>query len=780
VNAQPKRLYAVLAQPKRFHPASCISLAACAPVVLLFLSSVCSAVEADNGGARDPNEIAEAQAIAPDAAPVTQKVEAPADAQIAQQAEPTQAVQPEPQGQPLQLQQVQPEPQMPAPPAQSAPAAAPPQPAQPAQPEAQPAQQPPATQPSGAAQTPGGLRTEVFGLATGGGAVQALEEAKARPDVFSPVDIAQLEELSIRQQVRGGRDKARAMTSPDRFDGLDTALKAADDFEARLPNTPEYAQVRYSLAGDRVVAYAGRGEMEKAVSSYESIPADQPISIEALAAAGDAYSYMNEPAKAEVAFKRAVEQATAASADPATRGYQYGSRTRPIDLREGLFYAYTDQNKYVEAGKVLDDISASLPPADQVKPWDIANDDYLKLNRLRAQYLIYVGKPEAGMAELKRLEEQVPFSAEVRNAEADATLSLGRNLTAKDMYVATLNDHPDNIEALAGLGRTSLNTGDYSNARQINDAFATTFPENGSVRNFKRDYNAWRAPTVTIETNGEHGASAIADDQFSIDTYLFSPPMYDNYRVFAHTFYMYALTDIGKLNRVRTGAGGDYRRGPLTVLGEVSRSLGGDGRTGGNGAVEYAFNDYFKAAAEFDSDSNELPSKAYVNHIFGRTGKVAFTYTDGDRRSADISYGAGRYSDENFHQEIAAGGSQRIFTAANQLINATVRLGTSSNTNNNVVYFSPSRDYSGELGIMHQWAVWRSGERSLLQRFYVSGGAYNQRGFGTSGFWAARLEHAWTFSRDITLTYGIGIGRHAYDGEQELSESAYVLLTVPF
>jgi hypothetical protein len=38
----------------------------------------------------------------------------------------------------------------------------------------------------------------------------------------------------------------------------------------------------------------------------------------------------------------------------------------------------------------------------------------------------------------------------------------------------------------------------------------------------------------------------------------------------------------------------------------------------------------------------------------------------------------------------------------------------------------------------------------------------------------------WTFSHDITLTYGIGVGRHAYDGEQETSETAYALLTVPF
>ncbi|MFC0400281.1 poly-beta-1,6 N-acetyl-D-glucosamine export porin PgaA [Paraburkholderia rhizosphaerae] len=668
-----------------------------------------------------------------------------------------------------------------------------PQTQQPAQPATQPAtpdqqtpgQPAPAATPApptgaGGAQSASALRTEVFGLATGGGAVQALEEAKARPDVFTPVDIAQLEELSIRQQVRGGRDKARAMTSPDRFDGIDSALKAADNLEARLPDTPEYQQVRYALAGDRVVAYAGRGEMEKAVTSYVSIPADQPISVEALASAGEAYSYLNEPGKAEVAYRRAIQQQAAASTDVATRGYQYGARTRPIDLREGLFYALTDQNKFVEAGKVLDDIAASLPPPNQVRPWDLANDDYLRLNRLRAQYLIYVGQTDAGLAELKRLEEQVPFSAEVRNAEADAQLGKGRNRLAKDMYVAALNDHPDNIEALAGLGRTSLNTGDYANATAINTAFGNTFPENGSVRNFKRDYDAWRAPTVSTELTGEHGAAAIADEQFTADTYIYSPPIYDYWRVFGHNFYEWALTDIGRLQRIRNGIGADFRRGPLTVQGEVSRSTGGDGRTGGNGQVEYAINDFFKATAGFDSDANDLPSKAYVAHIWGRTGQVAFTYTDGDRRSADIGYNIGRYSDENFHQEFTVGGSQRLFTFPNQQINGTLRFGTSSNTLQNTPYFSPSRDYSAEVGMSHQWAIWRSGERSLLQRFYISGGAYNQRGFGTSGFWAARLEHAWTFHHDITLTYGIGVGRHAYDGEQELSETAYVLLTVPF
>ena len=66
------------------------------------------------------------------------------------------------------------------------------------------------------------VRNDVFGLAASGGAVKALDEAKARPDAFSAVDIAQLEELSIRQQVRGGRDKSRSMTAPTASTGSTT------------------------------------------------------------------------------------------------------------------------------------------------------------------------------------------------------------------------------------------------------------------------------------------------------------------------------------------------------------------------------------------------------------------------------------------------------------------------------------------------------------------------------------------------------------------------------
>ncbi|OXI29748.1 poly-beta-1,6 N-acetyl-D-glucosamine export porin PgaA [Burkholderia sp. AU16741] len=624
------------------------------------------------------------------------------------------------------------------------------------------------------------VRNDVFGLAASGGAVKALEEAKARPDAFSPVDIAQLEELSIRQQVRGGRDKSRSMTSSDRFDGIDNALREADDLDKRIPPTPEYTPVRTALAGDRVVALAARGDMKQAVATFETIPSNAEISIDALAAVGDAYLYLSEPAKANAVYARALQQATASPTDRATRGFQYGARTQPIELREGLFWSYVDQARAPEAKQVLDDMEKSLPPVKQVTNVGPGESDYLRYYRLRAQYLIFTGHVDQGIAALEALEQQVPFNAEIRAAHADAVSGQSHPRQAISMYRASLTDHPDSVEMLAGLGRASLVADDYASAKTVDQTLGDTFPDSGAVRGFKRDYKAYRSPVFTTDLSFEHGNSALADNSFTSDSYVYSQPFGDNWRVFSHTFYGFAQTDGGNLSRTRTGIGGDYRHGPLTVLGEVTRSLGSDGRTGGRGTIAYALNDYWTVSAGLDTNDNSLPWKAYATHIWGRSANVEVVYRQNDRREVKLSYGVSRYSDSNFHQEISATATQRVYTAANQLVNVSLNLGTDSNTRQDAPYFSPGRDYAAAATVMHQLTLWKKGDMGLRQRVSVSGGVYNERGFGTSPLWSARLEHAWTFKHDITLSYGVEVSSHAYDGQRERSETGFLSLNLPF
>ncbi|WP_415913691.1 hypothetical protein [Paraburkholderia sp. J63] len=90
-------------------------------------------------------------------------------------------------------------------------------------------------------------------------------------------------------------------------------------------------------------------------------------------------------------------------------------------------------------------------------------------------------------------------------------------------------------------------------------------------------------------------------------------------------------------------------------------------------------------------------------------------------------------------RHITLSGTQRVFTTANQAVNISLNLDTGSNTITNAAYYAPSRDYTAEVVAMHQWSIWRSGEKSLVQRFYLTAGAYNERGFGTSSGLASNI-----------------------------------------
>lgn len=56
---------------------------------------------------------------------------------------------------------------------------------------------------------------------------------------------------------------------------------------------------------------------------------------------------------------------------------------------------------------------------------------------------------------------------------------------------------------------------------------------------------------------------------------------------------------------------------------------------------------------------------------------------------------------------------------------------------------------------------------------------YNQQSFGNSPMVEARLEHVWQINRKTQVSYGIGFGRHRYDGQPENRKFLYLNLNIP-
>jgi len=621
------------------------------------------------------------------------------------------------------------------------------------------------------------LRKRIFAEAGAGAAQLALQEARASRDVFSDHDLFQLEALVVETEVHWGRQQSLASDEPDRLGQTKTALAHIDDMLARMPASDDYADVRRSILVEKVAALQGVGRMQEATALYEDLSrSSQPMPARTYAAAGDAYTYLDQPRKAAPAYEDALQTPI----EPLTPSLEPHALKR-IDVQEGLFFAYLDAGRYDNAQQLLKQITASTPVRADLSehPEDI-NEDYGRVKKLQAQYLLYTDRTREGVAALDELRHEAPFDPALISARSDASLVQQRPHEAQKVYEGTLVDHPGDIETLAGLGRTSLELGQYDRAADVNATFSDRFPDNNTVKTFQRDYEAYKSPQLIVAGNGQKGNSVLADENWGIDTQLYSMPLADYWRVFAHQFSGRANTGDGNsVSRIRNGIGADFRFHGIDAAAEVDRSTGGQAKTGGAGSVSYAPDDRWRFSAGVDSNVNTLPWKAYQVGVTGRAATGSVRYSIDDYRYFDLSYGASRYSDTNFNQAWVGTWYERLINTPSHLVATWVELNTSSNTLANTAYFAPSRDMTAQLTAMYQWTSWRNADQSLANRVYATVGGYRQTDIGNSMLWEVRLEQQWQFNAHASLAYGLGLSSQRLDHTRETSKLIYLNLNIP-
>ncbi|MFL9911338.1 poly-beta-1,6 N-acetyl-D-glucosamine export porin PgaA [Paraburkholderia sp. RL17-337-BIB-A] len=621
------------------------------------------------------------------------------------------------------------------------------------------------------------FRKRVLEEASAGAPQLALQEARATADAFSERDLLQIEALVVETEVQWGRQQSLATDEPDRLAETRAAVRHIDEMLSRMPAGEDYEDVRRSVLAERVAAVQGVGRMKEAVALYEELArSPQPMPAHTYAAAGDAYTYLDEPRKAAPAYEHALRTPVEPLA-PSLEPYAL----KRIDVQEGLFFAYLDAGRYESAQQLLKSITASTPIlADLAEHPEDVNEDYGRVKKLQAQYLIYTDRTREGVAALDDLRHEVPFDPALINARADAALVRQRPHEAEKVYADTLVNHPGDVEALAGLGKTELQLNQYDRAAEVNATFGDRFPDDNTVRKFQRDFEAYKSPQLIVAANGQKGNSVIADNDWGVDTQLYSMPIADYWRIFAHQFSGRADTGDGdSLSRIRNGIGGDFRFHGVDAAAEVDHSTGPQAKTGGAGSLSFAPDDHWKFSAGVDSNTNTLPWKAYQAGVTGRAATGEIRYDVDDYRYFELAYGASRYSDSNLNQAWVATWYERLINTPSHLVATWVELNTSSNTITNAAYFSPHRDLTAQLTAMYQWTSWRNADQSLANRAYATVGGYRQTDIGNSMLWEVRLEQQWQFSAHASLAYGIGVASQRMDRTRETSKLIYLNLNIP-
>lgn len=616
------------------------------------------------------------------------------------------------------------------------------------------------------------IRQQAYSASEAGAANLAFDLAYYHRNAFSDLEYYRLQHAAIAQRLRWGRTEMWYLTGPERFDILDGALDEGRQLLAALPAEPDYADLRVGVMNDMIYGLATRGRMEETVSMFEArraLPPPPPPYVQV--AAADAYSYLESYDLAIENYEQALANAAPSDLDRVT-------------VRESLFYAYLDRGRVEDAAAELELMDKESPMYVELSPTEEQpNEDYQRVQRLRAQYLLYTGRTESGSMTLDTLRHDAPFSAPLRNAAAEFRHSDAHPREAREAYETSLLEIPDNTHTLTGLGGVLLDLREYEKADGIISSLSERFPESSPVRNLQRSYDAYDSPLLTVDAGadfGESGPTVIAEREWAVDTRLYSSPISYRWRVFAHQYTGNADTSEGTEWRIRNGVGVDYRRMEMTASLQAHQSTGSDGRFGLTGTLNYYPADGWQLSTSLDTDSNELPWQAYQEGVHGWSSTVSLRRQPSDRTYFDLAYGLSHYSDSNTRQQIGGSWYQLVHAAPRHSVATWTSVGYSHNSRTDVDYFSPSNDLTGQVTAMYEWRPWRDGQYAFRQRVYGTGGLYRQHGESTTPLWEIRLEQSWDLPNRASLTYGVGYGRRSYDGDPENRSLVYLSISLPF
>lgn len=567
--------------------------------------------------------------------------------------------------------------------------------------------------------------------------------------------------------LRWGIDESRNDNGSLRLAPLNKALVEEQRLLATLGQPNSANRVQQQVLGDQIVTLSAKGDAKNAIIRAHQLEQLAPLPAYVSAARGDAFMQLEQPENAVASYEYALAHAAPGEIEP-------------IPTQEMLFYALLDCGRYEQAEALLAKLEPDTPQWVRLSAAPgLVNQDYATVKKMRAQYTLYSGNVTLGQRQIDTLVHTAPMNDDLLTTQAQAYLLRDLPTRSAQTYRIALNQAPDSLEARAGLAQASLARRDFALSQEIYQQVSQGFEDDNSITQFVDNYRYEQLPYFTTDASGGRGNGTLSDYDWQIDNQLYSSPINRNWRLFAHQFTGQGKTEEGTARRIRNGAGVDYRAIEWLGSMEINRSNGNASKTGLAAQVSYLPSDHWQFDLGYDNSSNELAWKAYDSGISAKQTNAALRYQTDSTASAELAYQNQRLSDGNLSQTWEASTTKLLWTRPRQQLEGTLALSTSSNSLPDAEYFSPERDYSAGVTLLHQWTPWQSARRHLTQRTYLTAGEYQQRHFGSSLFAEMRFEHQWALSAHSEFIYGIGLNSHRYDESRENRTLFYLSLTLP-
>jgi biofilm PGA synthesis protein PgaA len=223
----------------------------------------------------------------------------------------------------------------------------------------------------------------------------------------------------------------------------------------------------------------------------------------------------------------------------------------------------------------------------------------------------------------------------------------------------------------------------------------------------------------------------------------------------------------GFVQRLRGGAGVEWRSSSFSATLFPTNSWGTLPRAGGGATAEWAVTDQLHLSLAGELYSWETPLRGEIAGITSDDYAVRATWRWHESRSLSASFAYQPFSDGNQRLNGSATFRQRLINLPGFDLTGLADAYASSNTRRDAPYYNPPRDLSLTGGLLAEQIVWRRFDISFAHALTVDAGLYSEQGFADNWIGTVIYEHRWRFDPLTELRYGIRLTRRVYDGSPE-------------
>jgi biofilm PGA synthesis protein PgaA len=522
---------------------------------------------------------------------------------------------------------------------------------------------------------------------------------------------------------------------------------------------------------DLLVAYHERSRMRDAVALYERLRGEG-VTVPAYArlSAAAAYLYLEDPATAREVYQSVVDE------DPKDGEIRFQAHL-------GLFYAWVELERYDRAYAVIDALDRDQPTFLRYMDTGASIENDAKNTTAVAAALArsYGGQLGEAWDRLSRLALAAPAAAWLQADLAGVARARGWPRRSLELLEPWRRAQADDVSIQLGRAASLLDLRRYPEAGAAIAELYRVYPENKSVQDLQRQWDVDRMWEWVTRVEPSYGNEPTTQGLgLVVDTRLWSPPIWDHWRVMAG--YRFATEELeeGRERFHRAALGLEYRGPSLRASGELTWNESTEDGPGGRVEVEWTPTDHWSVSGSGEIFSRDTPLRALKNGVTADAVGVGAAYRFHESRELGLRWQLMDFSDGNVRHELFPRFTQRVLDRPRFTVSATVELYYTTNSRSDVPYFSPESMFVPTLTLVAEHVAWRRYRRSFVHALTgMVGGAF-QKGFDGAPIGNLAYEHRWQLGSQVELSYGILFGSRVFDGDREAELSGFTQLGVRF